>query len=445
MFQSLNATGTPLTAIETFKPLVVNSVTSSGAKFKDSEFEKYFTEIDNLFSSSKDSSEKTKLTNNYLTLLGLTYNGGTELKRRFSIQTKWLTEKYQCYPTLEEKKLFIRQMYELALYWKNVIQFKPNERYSSPKIEGVTKKEREQAELCLVYLQSANHRMGNAVLSRFYCNCLRGVKNSGKNFVSACQVVAAFFTLWRSSLPNAGLDDVYRDLLQKQISYINGDSNLTSTKKIKKYFQEALADKKIGSKEEWKNKAIHRLTYTQGRAICKFALLITSEDTITDESDLGLMKPGKDNSYPFYLNSNQWVSDAQNIEHIAPQNPPNDHDWDEYLYEDYTYDKVGNLTLLPTKVNSSASNKTWSEKWFYYKHLAEADTEKTKELQKEAEHRGMQLNPDIIDLLTKASYNHHILPIIQLGPDEKWSKELVDKRTERICDILWDRMNKWLT
>jgi len=36
MFQSLNATGTPLTALETFKPLVVSLVASNNGGFKGS-------------------------------------------------------------------------------------------------------------------------------------------------------------------------------------------------------------------------------------------------------------------------------------------------------------------------------------------------------------------------------------------------------------------------
>jgi len=41
MFQSLNATGTPLTALETFKPLV-SLVASNNGGFKGSKSEEYF-------------------------------------------------------------------------------------------------------------------------------------------------------------------------------------------------------------------------------------------------------------------------------------------------------------------------------------------------------------------------------------------------------------------
>jgi len=70
MFQSLNATGTPLTALETFKPLVV-SVASNNGGFKGSKSEEYFEQVDQLL-GSRSASSKNKLTNDYLTVFALT-------------------------------------------------------------------------------------------------------------------------------------------------------------------------------------------------------------------------------------------------------------------------------------------------------------------------------------------------------------------------------------
>jgi len=92
MFQSLNATGTPLTALETFKPLVVSLVASNNGGFKGSKSEEYFEQVDQLLGSLSASS-KNKLTNDYLTVFALTHDG-TKLSTQFSAQRRWLTEKY---------------------------------------------------------------------------------------------------------------------------------------------------------------------------------------------------------------------------------------------------------------------------------------------------------------------------------------------------------------
>ncbi len=123
MFQSLNATGTPLTAIETFKPLVVNIADSKTQGFKNSNFDKNFTKIENLMERLRSASSKNKRTNEYLTLFSLTYEGKSLLKQ-FSIPRNWLIEKFDkdCSSNqgeqslLKDKEKFIEQMGDIAEY-----------------------------------------------------------------------------------------------------------------------------------------------------------------------------------------------------------------------------------------------------------------------------------------------------------------------------------------
>ncbi len=445
MFQSLNATGTPLTAIETFKPLVVNSVNSFTEEFKNSKSEFYFTQVDKLFSSFKNAASKNKLTNEYLTLFGTTYDGGKEPSRQFSSQRRWLTEQYNKCATLQEKEEFVHRMANLAMYWENVIKFDPNKDSAIYKIEGVTDQDRKQAEFCALYLQYAGHKMAHTILSRFYALCLRNQPNASQKFILVCKKVAAFFTLWRSALTNTGLDDVYRKLLVDKMSWKKGDSELT-VESLQTYFLKILEERGIGKKEDWKNKAIQSLKQNQAKWVCKFALFVTSHDTISDPSNLGLMKIGIPGSYP-YLDPHKWVSDEfKTIEHVAPQKPPADGDWDEALYgTNDDYEKIGNLIFLPTNINSSAGNKRWLEKWIYYRHLAEIDPDNLAALRLEAKQKGVSLNDNTVNLLKNTSHKHHTIPIVQLGSEGKWDKTFVEKRTERICDILWERMYEWLT
>lgn len=451
MFQSLNATGTPLTALETFKPLVVNEVNSNGRGFKDSNSEKYFAQVDQLLSPLKSAASKNKLTNEYLTLFGTIYNGEKQPSRQFSSQRKWLIEQYGNCNSMVEKEEFIHRMANLATYWKNVIKFDPNRFSTIPATEGINEEDRKQATVCVQYLQDASHKMANTVLTRFYSLCLRNELNANnaslnkkEEFVFACKAVAAFFTLWRSALPNTGLDDVYRKLLKEKMSWEKGNSELTIGT-LKAYFMEVLNREGIGTKENWKNKARHYLRYNHAKAVCKFVLFVVSHDTILDATSLGLMTIGTSGSCP-YLEPSKWFSDEfKSIEHIAPKSPPNKRDWDEALYESDNYEQIGNLTLLPQEINSSASNKSWIAKWMYYRHLAETDPKKLQLLKEEAHELGVELQTNTIKLLQNQSHKHHIVPIIQLGETGNWNREFVEKRTERICDILWERMYEWLS
>jgi hypothetical protein len=95
-------------------------------------------------------------------------------------------------------------------------------------------------------------------------------------------------------------------------------------------------------------------------------------------------------------------------------------------------------------INAVASNKDWEEKWIYYQHLSEIDPSKLNILEQEAKKRGYNLSKRALGLLRKAGYNHHIKPIVGLGLNGVWDKSLIDRRTDRICDILWDRIYPWL-
>ncbi|NES65850.1 MAG: DUF1524 domain-containing protein, partial [Okeania sp. SIO2D1] len=466
MFQSLNATGTPLTAIETFKPLVVNIADSKTQGFKNSNLDKNFTKIENLMEKLRSASSKNKRTNEYLTLFSFTYEGKSLLKQ-FSTQRNWLIEKFDkdCSSNkgeqslLKDKEKFIEQMGNIAEYCQQILYSQVNLKNGLPKLNLLDESERKLASFCLLYLKDANHKMAHTILSRFYSLIICTQNDSEsleeenqiqaqENFAISCKTVAAFFTLWRSALPTTGLDNVYRKLLQEKISWKKGNSEMT-IENLKRHFKNALETQEIGTKEKWINKAINYLRYDNVQKVCRFVLFVTSHDTISDSEHPGLMKVGKPKSSFPYLEPSQWLSkDLKSIEHIAPQKPDlqTEANWDENLYTNDDYEQIGNLTLLPTKINSSAGNKKWIEKWIYYCHLAEKDTDKLAELKHQAEQHQVNLNDSTIKLLTEASCFDHIKPIIEIGATGKWDKNFVEDRTKRMCNILWKRMyEEWLS
>jgi hypothetical protein len=82
---------------------------------------------------------------------------------------------------------------------------------------------------------------------------------------------------------------------------------------------------------------------------------------------------------------------------------------------------------------------------YYYQHLAETDPARLLALSADAQQRGYTLAPRTLAILRGAGHKHHMLPIVRLGATDLWDRALIVKRTERICDILWDRIYPWLT
>ncbi|NJP04387.1 MAG: DUF262 domain-containing protein [Chloroflexaceae bacterium] len=444
MFQSLNATGTPLTALETFKPMVVSIANTQDNGFKGSHLEKIFESIDILFGSVQNASAKNKLTNEYLTTFAVAQDGH-KLARQFSAQRRWLNREYTACKTYDQREEFIRRMSELAVYWNKVIKFDPKQASALSGTESVPLEDQYLAALCIMYLEDSGHKMAHSILSRFYALVLRQVPGSAALFVQACKTVTAFYTLWRSALPNTGLDNVYRKLLAEYMSWKKCGTTLDIAQ-LKQHLRDALNESKraIGSKDLWKQKALQYLRYDNNKHLCQFALLVTAHDTIPDPDQPGLMKIGSPGYCP-YLLSDYWKSnDLKSIEHVAPQTAKTNGNWDQQIYDEEHDQLIGNLTLLPIEINISAGNQGWIAKWIYYRHLAEADPAKLEALADEAKTHSVELASTTIKALREAKYAHHITPLVQLGASGCWDKALIAKRTERICDILWDRLYAWL-
>jgi hypothetical protein len=143
------------------------------------------------------------------------------------------------------------------------------------------------------------------------------------------------------------------------------------------------------------------------------------------------------------LTASRWCSDSfASIEHIAPQTQTDA--WDKEIYPEYV-DRIGNLVLLPTEVNSGTGNKSWQHKWIYYSHTAETDISKQKSLRVIASENNITLDDAVVKNLQKSTYNQHLQPILQLGISYNWDKQTIEQRSRDICALLYDRMMEWLS
>ncbi|NTU50170.1 MAG: DUF262 domain-containing protein [Desulfobulbaceae bacterium] len=443
MFQSLNATGTPLTAIETFKPAVVNTFDRSHQGFKGSKAEQYFDEVDKLFKPLSSASSKDRLTDDFLTAFAVAYKG-EKLPSQFSAQRSKLNKWYEKCEDKNSREEFVRRLSDLAVYWSEIIQFDRGGLLAFSRILPMKDAEDQVALMCLFYLQDASHKMANSVLSRYYALVVRQQPKAAEEFVKACKAIAAFFTLWRSALSTSGLDSAYRMIMESELSWEKSGISIDSTT-LKAKLREELVKKKVGTKETWKARAMQYLRYENTSiSVCRFVLLICSYDTMADTSKSGLMMISQSNYSSEYLRPAAWLDKKlKTIEHVAPQSKGNG--WDDALYEDLNYQRIGNLTLLPGSINSSAGNRPWIEKWFYFRYLIAGSDAAMSELDADQSKYGLKLKPETIDILKNAHYARHVEPIIKLGADGNWNKLLIDARSERICEILWTRMMEWLT
>jgi len=449
MFQSLNATGTPLTAIETFRPMVVNVADASDGGFAGSRIQAFLSDVDILLQRENSAAQKAKLTNEFLTAFAYAHDG-TKLSRRFSQQRKWLERQYAECTDNTARENFVRNMSDVAIYLKEILDFDHEEIYTLPGLGELSKDQKELATFCVLYLQDAGHKMAHTLLCRFYSNVRREATEASVEFLAACKAIVAFYTLWRSALPNRGLDEVYRHILRGDstsnivpMSWKGNPSDFT-IENLKRYLREVLSQKGIGEKTNWLSRSTQFFRLDNAKPVCRFGLFMTVQNTKVDETHPGLMQESRTGYAPNYLTPDMWRGKhLRTIEHVAPQGGTTD--WDPRFYENDNFQQVGNLTLLPARVNTSAGNRNWRAKWIYFSHLAEKDPDRLNELERLANSYGVQLNQDTIQLLRDTDYSHHIEPLVKVGIAGQWDLELVEARTRRICDLLWDRVWPWLT
>ena len=437
MFQSLNATGTPLTAIETFKPTIVNTTDREGGQFKNSKSEAFFKKVENFLADATSAQQKNKRTNDFLTSFFVAYDGRV-MSTHFSYQRKVLNTAYTSLNSFEEKELFVRKMgnyAEFYQYWNNY-----NGKDSSlfPNI-GYTD-DANLASLLILFLKASNHKMAITVLATFFNSVIEERPGAIQDFIDIVKAVGAYYFLWRSTNSNSGLDATYRDLFKKF------SSKTITVAEIKNHLKEELHRKEVDNKDAWKNKAKDNFRYNKsGKDVTRLALLIAAHDTIPDDENKGLIKTGRADC-AVYLRLDRWLSDnLKTVEHIAPQTNK-EKKWDENLYDTHieSFQSIGNLTLLPQDLNSSAGNREWKEKLLYYKCVAEKDPEKINNIENDANNLNIVINPGTVELLKNCDYNEHLSSISAMSATDVWDRNLVDRRTDVMLDIIWDRISKWI-
>ncbi len=435
MFQSLNATGTPLTAIETFKPVVINYFKSNKYVYKGSDSENYLKKVEDFLSAPSTAVQKTRRTNEYIVSFFVSYKG-EKVPTHFSGERKALVRNYEDLSSYEEKNAFIKKMGDYSDFYDLWLKFDGK---SSFKINDINE-ESDLMSMLILFLKNSNHRMAITTLGSIYQDVLDKKEGADKDFIDVVKATTAFYFFWRTSFSNNGLDGVYRKFFQTNFQ----QKNRVSTESIKEHFLKALKEAGL-LREEWKQKAKNSLKYNQNNnSLVKLALLISSTDTIADPSVKGSIKKGKIGTCD-YLKLKNWLSeDLNTIEHIAPQK--NNGAWDNSLYEQDTMyvNSIGNLTLLPIDLNSSLGNKNFQEKLLYYKCVGEEDPDILSGIGDKAKKLGFCLSNSTVEKLKNCKYSHHILPISKLDYCDSWKKELVMTRTEAVLDIIWDKLMSWL-
>lgn len=472
MFQSLNATGTPLTAFEVFKPKLISDW---GANYP--LIESYVGRIETVLRSERKSIAKSEVTDAIIVSSALVFNGDI-VGKHFSQERDWLNDTHyetkssvpgpsdigliKCLADQAEYFQIFQQQKKPA---KNETTFSLINKLMNL---GLDAQQADVSALCVYYLKDAKHTFANSIISVFYSKLLDAqgdnykVLKAASEFHSVCKATAAFFTLWMGSLKNRFPDAVYRDLFQNgsaNLSFHGGPANQNADF-VKTKFRQELAVKSVydvgdetNSKTLWVQNAKENPWYMK-KSVCRFALLVANNDAAPDPAPggEGLLIDGKSKSAEV-LNCRSWFSeDYSVIEHVATRDEPKNikfpakHDPTIYPGNYSIVDKIGNLTLLPRKVNSSTYSE-WPDKIYFYWSITKPDSVAISSSAEDLK-KALSLSsvpPALASLSASSEYLPLLAPLAYRGTKGlDWNELFIKTRSEHLCKRVFDKLDKWL-
>ena len=381
IFQSLNTTGNPLTAIETFKPEVIRR--EGWKKYnQQGSSKKHLDRVEELWGNKDKPEDREKLTSNLVISFALAENG-EKISADFGKQRKYLRDQYFDLNGIDEQRLFTRHLMhasEVAQLWGDKTREMPRYGVSSESDAGHAWAE---ACFCLDFLRNTNHTIAQALVTRFHESASVAEGNAPDLF-AVIKATAAFFALWRgcSKIQTAFMiDKRYRDLMEQGVGDIlpfarrcrHGQRVIVgrdiSAEEVKRAFCHFLQkgesdDRRVRSETEWVQHTIGVPIYARARAVARFLLLTASHDAALAED--GLLKAGNANVCSL-IGRGQWgKKEYKTIDHIVPQS--------DKINLGCTIDELhplGNLTLLPADLNAKLlASFRWNQRKHIYRALA---------------------------------------------------------------------------
>ena len=446
MFDSLNTTGDPLTAFETFKPKIIEHVKlenyfDSNAKRDVDIIEAYL---------NFDVKKRNKATESLISSFALT-ESGEKLSNKLRDQRIYLRNFFK---ETNNKDGFIsnlRTVSEIYHIW-NQAKHANYSTWTQVADTSITEKvlEDDTALTCLQFLSEVNHSISIPILSRFYGQKI-------EEFNEVLKSIVAFFILWRAVRQStAGIDNIYRKLMKhgipicieknpdggdRQVGKLQAlardENNELSVENLKTAFRhcllrEASDNIQIHSKDEWVQKLVSSDIYSINKQITKFMLITAFDGVVSEPGSKGQVKKGIQgvaNTLNRHFNHHFFES----IEHISPQKNGFDGVSDERKHT------LGNLTLLPQINNSSISDKPVKQKEKIFKALSSLTRE---DQDKAIQESGVNFNENTIKIIRDSEHFPYLRSLDSL---EGWDNKVIEERTKNLGGIVWDKLAvEWL-
>ena len=459
IFDSLNTTGEPLTAVETFKPQVMNFENHAGKSYSGSKSQSSYENLERLINSfvtkQKDNATVTK---ELLVSFALILDA-TKLPSELSAQRLYLRSFFNNidkeYKDSEKKqkglakRKVVTELENLAIY-RSLFWGRNNiEKINSSHLK-LKPLEIDTLKLCLCFLSDLNHTLTIPILCRFWSD---NHQNSPKEFLTAVKAMTAF-TIFRRAVTGRtkNIDSDFRSVMSlvddngHAMSLGNKVNNkLVTSETLKKKLRALLLQKtKFDNKDKWLSLVKENEIIGDAKKVVKFMILAAAHNSELSSDPVMLNKSQvRNNPQKHYLDFKHWAeSDLyETVEHVAPSSIP-ETGWPDDVYRPASIrQKLGNATLLPRIENSILGNRDWASKKRLFLALLSGNLSELSSIIDEFEKTGKSLKKKTKETLKKGS---KLTILDTISSVDEWNKEVIDKRTENIASLCWDEICDWL-
>ena len=453
IFDALNTTGEPLTALETLKPHVVKFETEQFGRFSGSESEQWWRILEEDFLDTfRTPNTRQQHSKELVTEFALFYVGqniGADLNTQRNTLRNYFTEALQQEPNVPRQ--IVRSLARLAHYRQNY--------WNTNAINALVMQQDALQDyiilkFCLRFLADTRTSLVNPILARYWD--MYGEMDAEKHFLNAVKAVTSFLVIRRAATGGtARIDSDFRKVMS--LSGRNGadplclgtemSNEIVDLEELKFQLQSLLAARRLNirDKESWLRRATQiSLANLTSRAVYRFLLFAASHSARPDEARPGMLtrEGAVSGQKSNFLNFEMWVGPLYStIEHVAPDSEGSA-GWDASIYHTLnTHHKIGNLVLLPEKENDSIGNAPWTKKKLFYRALMADTVELRDEASTLAAAEGLQFGPRATSLI---SNQESLFMLESLRDVEHWTVELINERTENVLSLAWDAISPWL-
>lgn len=450
MFEALNTTGEPLTALETFVPKVIEHI---GNKRKDGTSEeeldisiKLLNSITERFENiikSKDKNDKTK---SLILAFVRAYQGRVKVTSLRDQRDAMLKSYESCNYELKDK--YLEYLSKTANFVFD------NWQANIPDVGSlVEKKERDLANLCLRYLVDMKHEIVQSLLIQFMLidEKYDEIGTQHSNFGKVLKAVTAFSVLWRAMSGGAdGIDGVYKRLHEKGMSqhedgYQLGTGIITEDKfnsdRVKTFFRQEL-EAKIISKgspkdtpiEQWLDICSKQEILTKPKSI-KLLLLAGMHGIELN----GVNYEISNNKNCNYLTTHMWelISRKEAIKKVF--NGGSTEGWgSRELANPEVNNKIGNVLIdVRNGISTNSASSWFNLKQHLLQALANDSIKNIDDILLSESQVSNEAMRNVSTLMFEKRY-------ADITFAEEWNRQSIEERTRLILSNAWRNLTQWL-